>query len=69
MSINWCPLHHLEDDCYENKLKEKWEDLKARCPNPEEWNFYEDSKQMIHKTKGIGVIANVEFWWRAGKFI
>lgn len=65
----WCPNHHLEDNCYSNKLQEKWEALKTMVPDPENWNFYEDSHQMIHKTNGMGIAANVEFWWREKRYI
>lgn len=69
MSLNWCPNHHLEDNCYENALQAKWEALKAKVPDPENWDFHEGSKQMIHKTNGMGVAANVEFWWREMRYI
>lgn len=67
--LSWCPNHHLEDLCYENKLKENWEALKARVPDPENWNFYDDSKQMIHKTNGMGIAARATFWWREKRYI
>lgn len=69
MSQEWCPIHHVEDDCLEVANQKAWENLKARfkanCSDQSLWSIDEDHRIILKKVPPYtGVQSTIETFWR-----
>ncbi len=70
LKLEWCPNHHLEDECYSNALEIKWKDMKARHEaNCVRTDCEIDNDYHMIKHGQTGVHATATFWWRKKRYI